>query len=535
MDDQLDNDLKNRIREVFDNYEDTTADEGWLLLRERFPEEEKKRPVVWLWWAGVAAGLLLFLSIGVWMLGKKTQPDNTIALKAAKHQQQQQNNAKDTAAQLAATQTEPANTHADTTVSAQYSIAKKNQPGHKSPVAGITATQNNIAQNNQPAHKNRIDTTASTQNSIAQNNQPAPKSPVINNPNTAAIQPNSITASNQQKQVASNNTAVNQSSVISGNNSVINNNLANVRPPANKQQPGMVAPAAKGIDSVKSVLPKTDDAQYVANSGIVPNKTAAIKPNNAAEQIAKTTKPASAIDAMFKAEQNQPKKPEEKPVDDKRVKFGVYAATFFNYAKGSSNQVNAGAGFTSDIKLSKNIKLSTGIALAQNTLRYGSTTPPNTNAASALSYAAAREDNMLAPASSLPTFKNYNASLVGLDVPINIKYEFNPQKTDAYISAGLSSGTFINEAYTTTYGITHNSLLAGVTQQTTDQTDKQSFNSFYFAKTLNVSFGLGTALGKSNRLIIEPFLKYPLQGLGSQQIKFGAGGINLKLNFTNKK
>jgi hypothetical protein len=43
MDDQLDNDLKNRIREVFDNFEDASADEGWLLLREKFPEEESKR------------------------------------------------------------------------------------------------------------------------------------------------------------------------------------------------------------------------------------------------------------------------------------------------------------------------------------------------------------------------------------------------------------------------------------------------------------------------------------------------------------
>ena len=42
MDDQLDNDLRDRIREVFDNYEDTTADEGWLLLRERFPVQEKR-------------------------------------------------------------------------------------------------------------------------------------------------------------------------------------------------------------------------------------------------------------------------------------------------------------------------------------------------------------------------------------------------------------------------------------------------------------------------------------------------------------
>jgi hypothetical protein len=129
---------------------------------------------------------------------------------------------------------------------------------------------------------------------------------------------------------------------------------------------------------------------------------------------------------------------------------------------------------------------------------------------------------------STPTIRNYNASLVGLDIPINIKYEFNPQKTDAYISMGLSSGTFIDESYT--YKYNYPSFLSDKLQQTQNETTGKSFGSFYFAKTLNVAFGIGYPFGK-NRLVIEPFLKYPLDGLGSQNLKFGAGGLNLKLNF----
>src|SRR6202000_1346 len=64
MDDQLDNDLKKRIREVFDNYEDEHADAGWLLLREKYPEKAKRRAVAWLWYGSVAAALvLIFLGI----------------------------------------------------------------------------------------------------------------------------------------------------------------------------------------------------------------------------------------------------------------------------------------------------------------------------------------------------------------------------------------------------------------------------------------------------------------------------------------
>jgi RNA polymerase sigma-70 factor (ECF subfamily) len=33
----------------------------------------------------------------------------------------------------------------------------------------------------------------------------------------------------------------------------------------------------------------------------------------------------------------------------------------------------------------------------------------------------------------------------------------------------------------------------------------------------------------------KPFLKYPLNGLGEQQIRFGAGGLNLKFDFKSSK
>jgi hypothetical protein len=228
--------------------------------------------------------------------------------------------------------------------------------------------------------------------------------------------------------------------------------------------------------------------------------------------------------------------------NEKKVKFGVYAATYFNYAKGSENQINMGVGFTSDIKISKKVKLSTGVAIAQNSLNYvnqPSGVPQNLlyNGPIANNALGAANAYNFTTAANTPTIKNYNALLVGLDIPLNLKYEFNPQKNRNYIVVGLSSGTFINESYTynfntfnnRNYGV-NNSLFANQQQQPESQTTKNSFNDFYFARTLNVSFGIGYPLGK-NHLIIEPFLKYPLAGLGAQQIHFGAGGVNLKFDF----
>jgi hypothetical protein len=496
MDDQLDNDLKNRIREVFDNYEDTTADEGWLLLREKFPVEEKKRPMVWLWWASTAAVLLLFLGIGMWILDKKTGTSG-IAVKPVKHQHQPKNaTTQDTATQLAITQ--------------QRAI--KNSP---------------------------VDTAVSIQTPIAKNIYPSVKSPNVNNSavNTATARQNAIAiaTANPSKNLPVTSPAANQTVGTIPNSAIVTTGTA--RQAATKP-PVVVKPVITSPDSNNTVVPQVNDAKYAVNNTVTaPVSTApVVKSNNPDKQPVKTkTAPAvNSMEALFVAEKTMSKKADRKPVDDKKVKFGIYAATFFNYAKGSANQVNAGAGFTSDIKLTNNLKLSTGVALAQNTLKYNSNTPPNANAAMAVTYAASLQDKMLTPASTFPVYKNYNANLVGLDVPINIKYEFNPQKTDAFISAGLSSGTFINEAYTTSYASPQSNLLPGLSQQTSQETSRQSFNGFYFARTLNVSVGVGTALGK-NRLIIEPFLKYPLQGMGAQQIKFGAGGLNLKFNFSTIK
>jgi hypothetical protein len=235
----------------------------------------------------------------------------------------------------------------------------------------------------------------------------------------------------------------------------------------------------------------------------------------------------------------------------KRVLYSIYAGTFFNYAEGSKSQVNAGAGFSTDIKLAGNLKLSTGIAIARNSLSYNGrptsagilndAVGASRSSAADASYAAA--PNGLANTSlgvvafrvvPSPSVSAYNVALTGLDVPINLKYELDRKHSDAFISAGISSGTFINETFNYSYENSANTL--GSSASIPDATTRKSFANFDLARTLNVSVGMGYQITKSNRLVIEPFLKYPLSGMGSQQIKFGSGGINLRLKFqTGKK
>jgi hypothetical protein len=315
---------------------------------------------------------------------------------------------------------------------------------------------------------------------------------------------------------------------------------------AGHPQPGFnqaqINPLAQTNSAVAASVKPHIDSQKVINNAVTQPQLAAaqqLADNSSATQAPTTTPPISitkkqATLADMLAENSSATTAKKNSADkqaDKKVNFSVYAATYFNYAEGSSNQINAGAGFTSDFKLSKKLKLSTGVALAQNSLNYTGGPPQAANNLVAAA-PALKQETFFATSAVLPVFKNYNASLVGLDIPINIKYEFNPDKTDAYVSAGLSSGTFIDESYTYRYGYGNGATANDNAAQ--QQTAHNSFNNFYFGKMLNLSFGLGYPVG-GNRLIVEPFVKYPLGGLGAQDIRFGSGGVNLKFSFRGGK
>jgi hypothetical protein len=480
MDEQFDKILTSRIREVFEDYEHLAdADAGWKEFRKKFPEPEKgNKKVALLWWSSVAAILMIFAGIGLWVKNQDT-PVKNYANNRVNKQRPIDNTVKTEKINPVDSNSNSANTN-------QSDILK-----------GNTDQQNIAEQRSAKNTKRQQPANDPLNNNNYFNNNAAPYAANVTKP---------VTQFRDEPVV---------SKTVAGQNPVI----------ANQSKENV-------IDNTPVVKAKTD-SPVVVNSAAIAQQTPNKQPENAnkAGSMAKQQQPKSIIELLEAEKQSTPQKKEPKTrAEDKRVNFSVYAATYFNYAEGSTNQINAGAGFTSDIKLSRNIKLSTGVALAQNTLRYNSSVPKSENGSS-LAFAAPsiQRADLFSANVSVPVFKNYNANLVGLDVPINIKYEFNPEKSDTYISAGLSSGTFIDEKYT--YSYTYSNSTSAVQ----DATTTNSFNSFYFGKTLNVSFGVGYPLGKSNRLIIEPFLKYPLDGLGAQQLRFGAGGLNLKINFKSSK
>jgi hypothetical protein len=270
------------------------------------------------------------------------------------------------------------------------------------------------------------------------------------------------------------------------------------------------------IDSVKTTVQNSSPAS-IGKKSIMADQQQPVAVSKAMQQL-------------FDKENKSKKNTAVEQTTANRIALGIYAASYVNYAKGSQRQFNNGAGISSDIRLTDNLSLSTGVGIGQNTLAYNSTTP-----SMPIPLMAANSHNFQVSTSALPLIipasKNLNANLVNLDVPVNLKYNFNPQTGNTYVAAGLSSGTFINESYNTTYS--YNAPDNSSVQQSQEGSHK-SFDNFYFAQMVNLAFGVGYPLGK-NHLVIEPFFKYPLNGLGDQHILFGSGGINLKFNFDSGK
>ena len=235
-------------------------------------------------------------------------------------------------------------------------------------------------------------------------------------------------------------------------------------------------------------------------------------------------------DFNLKPKSEELKLPEEKgkkseKSSKKNFSLSVYAGSFINYAEGSESNVNVGAGLSSDFRISKNLRISTGLNLSKNSLAYNQNEPAN-------NYGSFQDANS-SIVGTLVALSNYEAELLGLDIPFNIKYLFNPQKSSTYFLAGLSSGTYLSEKYAVKQS-NFNSFV-GSSAVANKQEISRQMKDFDLMRTLNVSFGFNTRLSKKQSLTIEPFLKYPLGGLGSENIRFGASGINVKLNFNTAK
>jgi hypothetical protein len=447
MKEMTDQELTDKISQVFDDFEDASAAHGWQELRKKYPEKHS-RPVL-MWWTTAAAGLLLFC--GIWFFASDTHT-NQLSSDKPTSQPQSDSYSENSLLKRRNTDVIPDKKERERASSAQIELravpADKDSWPRTAP-EGLSASANGRIEH-------------------------APRT-VVNTLSLSSIKPLSIGGTDPQ------------------------------------QSPLITLPKPSEIDlKIPGSSALRDSAVHVQ------------------AKLLALARPSLVDDDHHHKVRELPYSPAKTTSPKNMLSF--YAGSFVNYAIGSESRVNFGAGFTSDIKLGNKLRLSTGLALANNSLSYNNSVP--TGADDRLSFDLQPSFTGIGN-NNLTTVTKYDASLLALDIPVNVKYLIIPENNKLYMLAGFSSGTYLNEKYSLSYKKYNPAgFYAGQDQGSTVETQFQAFD---FARTLNVSVGYSTPLGRKQSITVEPFLKYPLGGLGSENLRFGSTGLNIKLNFSDLK
>lgn len=220
-----------------------------------------------------------------------------------------------------------------------------------------------------------------------------------------------------------------------------------------------------------------------------------------------------------------------KKASKKTLKFGVEVSPIFDYNQDNGNSnVGFAGGITVEIPISNKFDVNTGIFYADQKLNLNQSSALYTDAVSA------KSDSQLV---------NEEAVIKGLEIPLNVTYNFSVAKKDLFVAAGVTSTTYIKEniesnylvngrSQTSTQDYLGNNIVKYELIQTNSKvTTEANSSTFNFANYLNLSFGIKLPINNQKQsIIIAPYFKYSLKPLTHQQIDFNSGGVHLRYNFS---
>ncbi len=219
----------------------------------------------------------------------------------------------------------------------------------------------------------------------------------------------------------------------------------------------------------------------------------------------------------------------EKTNKSKKITVGLAVSSIVNYDQGNQNSnVSLGGGILLDIPIYKNFDINTGLLVSNQKLNL--------------------QENSLVVLASGSQLKSKRAVLTGLDIPINLKYNFSMSNSDMFIAVGLSSVSYLKEDIESTFQQSSTIYSESINEfgalvRTSDivntfRTDKESRGSltnFNFGNILNFSFGVELPFKNGGQsIILEPFFKYALKSISSENIDLSSVGLNLKLNLKTR-
>lgn len=205
--------------------------------------------------------------------------------------------------------------------------------------------------------------------------------------------------------------------------------------------------------------------------------------------------------------------------------MGILAASNVGFSKAENGApVGYSAGFVSAFSITRKVSVSSGLVVSHQDLQVEDT------------------GSEITLESSLNESQELTqAKLLALDIPVNFQYHFNKSgKTRSFLSIGFSSLFYLQQEFNfTTRQVTEEVLVSEDGTITTfrniseqqNSSSQPAFSRFDAASLLNISVGFQHTLSPTSEIVFEPYVKYPLGSLTDQNVRFGYGGIQLRIKF----
>ena len=298
--------------------------------------------------------------------------------------------------------------------------------------------------------------------------------------------------------------------------------------PVNDKTGQMEQLAGKTISSIfkDSTAPSTEKLTAIPTGSSIIEKAPLNAVNTVATEPVK--KPVS-LDEFLAKETELNKNSNTNIIKDatpNKWDVGVVVAPSF----GNTNKLNMGYGLSMAYNL--NNKLSIGSGLSYNEMGATKDAPQED------AYSAAPSNALLSDTKSL---QSMNAKLVGLDIPLELRYNLSSR---FYANVGVSAFAVINQQQNNVY------LQGTVVQRTAvNPAGDQQTQSFFVTEKVtekapeavtqtnkllgfyNFSFGYKQKISKDKSLGIEPFLKVPMKEVTKENLYLMGTGLKIKFDF----
>ena len=482
------------FQERFKDFEAAPSDAVWKNIEAELNKDKKKRRVIPLWWryAGVAAVLLLMLTIGgvYFNNSSETHPSNVVDTEEHQTRSSQESND----IKIAVEANNSTETNTDKSNITEASSTNSTRSAETSIAGSASSTNKNVSENNSNQPSNNNSNTANSLSNLKNNNAITSNSEEKNTSNNNGIASNNLKQEQDVIQNKKPSNASEKTQVILNNASKETKAIAEVK----KETPN------KNLLTIEEALDKAEEKIADEKSS---NKWR-IAPN-AAPVYFNTLGEGSSIDAQFN---NNSK------TGEFNMSYGINASYAVNdklKVRSGINKVNLGYNTNNVI-----VYQSAGVSASTKALR-NIDASSSTLASDNISIISGENFNA-APSSFETMNTSINQAFGYIEIPLEIEYALVNKKIGVNVIGGFSS-FFLNEnkIYSEAEGGSKTYL-----------GEANNINNVSYSA--NFGLGLNYQVSKKIDLNIEPMFKYQINTFNNTSGDFKPYFIGVYTGFAIK-